>query len=200
MANLIRKRKGPTSTVRREWEDPFSPRLLQREIDQLFDDFFNISPLTAGGGEVTEFSPQMDVMDRDNELVVCTDLPGLSEKDIHVEVSDDNMLTIRGEKARQESKDDRGYRVSERSYGSFARMVQLPGNTDSSKIEAEFKDGVLEIHIPKSAEPRGHEVLIGKGKTEKEEKSEKKEALSEVPLGQAQAPSTNGGQKQVEQR
>jgi len=146
--------------------DWFSPQTLRREIDELFEDFFSLAPtsslLSGGLGLGSGFTPSVDVVERDDQLLMRVDLPGLSENDIRVEVDDDNVLTIRGEKTREESTEDRGYVCSEREYGSFVRAMQLPHGADASKIDAEFKNGVLELHIPKAAQSRAREVQIGK--------------------------------------
>jgi len=177
MANLIRRRTGSMPAQRRGGSsgDWFSPQTLRREIDELFEDFFSLAPssslFTGGLGMESGFTPSVDVVERDNQLLMRVDLPGLSEKDIHVDVDDDNVLTIRGEKTREESTEDRGYVCSEREYGSFVRAMQLPNAIDASHIDAEFKNGVLELHIPKAAQSRSREVPIGKQHEETKEMS-----------------------------
>jgi HSP20 family protein len=94
--------------------------------------------------------PALDVFEKDGKLQINAELPGMQEKDIEIEVTDDT-LTISGEKRdEREVKEDNYYR-SERSYGSFRRQVGLPAGADTDKVDATFKDGVLKIAIPVTA-------------------------------------------------
>jgi HSP20 family protein len=95
----------------------------------------------------TQPMPAMDVFEKDGHLHIRAELPGMSEKDITVEMTGD-AITISGEKKEErEVKEDNYYR-SERSFGSFRRQVALPAGADASRVEAKFKDGVLEIDVP----------------------------------------------------
>ena len=89
------------------------------------------------------WSPQIEVSERDGQLVICADLPGLRKEDVKVELADD-ALTIQGE--RQEQREGRGY--SERTYGSFYRTIPLPEGINTEGAQAKFHDGVLEVSIP----------------------------------------------------
>jgi HSP20 family protein len=138
--------------------NPFG--FLQREIDRLFQDFSGGSDL-VGQAQIT-LVPSMDVSETDNEIVISAEMPGLQQDDVQITV-DDDVLTIRGEKRveRQEGGDkDKNYHVSERSYGVFVRMLQLPAGIDPSKVEATMSNGVLRIRIPKPSrsEPKKIEV------------------------------------------
>lgn len=118
--------------------------MLQRfneEMDRLFSHW---------GGEMEgagEFAPAMEVTEREGNLVVCADLPGMSKDDIKVEVTG-SALVIQGERKREHEEKREGYHRSERSYGRFYRSVPLPEGTDPGKARAEFKDGVLEVQVP----------------------------------------------------
>jgi HSP20 family protein len=93
----------------------------------------------------------VEVLERGDNIVVRADLPGLGRDDVQVEV-DDDVLVIRGERREErETTEGKLYR-SERSYGSFYRAIPLPENTDSSAVQASFKDGVLEVTLPKPRE------------------------------------------------
>jgi HSP20 family protein len=94
------------------------------------------------------WSPQVEVFERGNNLVVRADLPGLSREDVDVEV-DDDALVIRGERRNEFEDQQEGYYRSERSYGTFYRAIPLPDGVDSSDVNATFKDGVLEVTLPK---------------------------------------------------
>lgn len=143
--------------------DPF--QAMRREMDRMFDRFFgggfgfplsrrmsDFEPFWRGGEEGVAFSaPAIDFAEDENAYHLTAELPGLSEKDINLSLSDD-MLTISGEKReeRQENEKDRNYHYSERRFGSFRRVIQLPQHIDRDKIEAQFKNGVLNVTLPKS--------------------------------------------------
>jgi HSP20 family protein len=136
------------SPLRKEEDHPFYA--LQREMDNVFDNFFrsfNVSPF-EGGKDIGAFYPSIDVKDGEKEIVVKAELPGMEESDVEVSLSDD-ALTIRGEK--KEEKEDKGkdYWHKETSYGSFSRVIPLPEGIDTEKADARFKNGVLTIALPK---------------------------------------------------
>jgi HSP20 family protein len=119
---------------------------LRREIDRLFDDMFRM-PSLAGVGTITW--PSVEVSDSEREVRISAEIPGLSEKDVEVTVHD-GVLSIRGEKKSEAEDKDRGY--SERWYGRFERRIALPSGVEQDKAEASFRDGVLSVTLPKSAE------------------------------------------------
>ncbi|WP_099826247.1 Hsp20/alpha crystallin family protein [Oceaniglobus indicus] len=121
---------------------------LQRDLNSVFEDFWGrfdnpfAGSLTAGG-------PHTDVSETDAAMLVSVDLPGLDDKDIEVNVTDD-MLTIRGERAEKTDKDG----FSAQSRRSFHRMIPVPPGVDPEKAEAEFKRGVLTVTLPKTEEAK----------------------------------------------
>jgi HSP20 family protein len=133
---------------------------LQEEMNMLFGDFFNT---TRRGDEVgmMRWAPRVDIMEENNHYELTADLPGLKKEDIKVEIHD-NVLTLRGEKKMEEEKKDKNYRLNERYYGEFIRTFTLPENVEKNGIEAEFKDGVLVLTIPKAekAKPKQIEVKV----------------------------------------
>jgi HSP20 family protein len=141
-----------------------------RDLDdwqQQLEDFFGQSMLKSNGDRT--WMPHIDVFEKGDNLIVKAELPGMKEEDIDVSVVGD-MLTIRGEKkAESEIKDEDYYRC-ERTYGSFYRSVSLPSGVDSSKIEANYEDGVLEVTLPKSPEVKPKKIAV----------SAKKKALSKT--------------------
>jgi len=148
--------KGASVPVQERAGTPFWS--LRKEIDNLFDDFYHgwapFSRRAAGpAGRLPATAPALDVIDKKTEVKLIADLPGLSEKDINVEVTD-SMLTISGEKAEEtEEGDKEGERyVSERRFGSFVRRISLPEGIDQEKIDASFKNGVLTVRLPKKPE------------------------------------------------
>lgn len=134
-------------------------RLQSNDLFSRFEDFMNefdrgeSNALTRAG---FDFSPSVDVEEKDNAYLVSADLPGLKKEDIKVELND-NILTISGERTR-ESKTEGGY--SERSYGRFQRTFTLPVQVNSEKIQAHFEDGVLRITLPKAEGARSHSIKI----------------------------------------
>lgn len=105
--------------------------------------------------------PAMNVSENKDEFTVTAELPGLEPEDVTVNYMD-GVLTIRGEKEREESReeDDRTFYLWERRFGSFQRSLPLPGGIEEDKISAAFKNGVLHVHLPKAEETRKHERKI----------------------------------------
>jgi len=143
---------GTQMEVRREWEHPFAS--FQREMNQLFDNFFggfSLSPWAPlERGMAQTFTPRVDVSETDKEIKVSAELPGMEEKDIDVSLTRD-ALTIKGEKKEEKEEKGKDYYRMERSYGSFTRSIPLPIEVDTDKVEATFKKGVLDITLPKTA-------------------------------------------------
>ncbi len=130
---------------------PFSMmRRLTEEMDRAFASTFGLG---RGFGEQGGWSPAIEVRERNNNLEITAELPGLDKNDVKVECTDEGIV-IEGEKRRESESDEGGIHRSERSYGRFYRMVPLPEGTDSSKVKAEFKNGVLQIQAPLSHERR----------------------------------------------
>ncbi len=149
-------------STRRDDDHPFYS--LQRQMNSLFDDFFTGFDVASGGlsgGGFGSFTPSIDVKESEKDFTIRAELPGVEEKDIEVHVTGD-AVTLRGEK--KEEKEDKGknYYYMERSYGSFNRVIPLGSETDADKAQASFKNGVLNIIIPKSqsAKVKGTKVPI----------------------------------------
>jgi len=160
-----------------------SPFALMRQFAREMDNFFEDFGLDTGlhlprflrrgrrlfrrGAELAtlDWSPRVDVVERDGQLVIRADLPGLSKDDIKVEVSDD-AITIEGERKQEKKEEREGYYYNECSYGSFYRAIPLPEGTDASKAAAEFCNGVLEVTVPapSRAEPKAKRLEVKDGK------------------------------------
>jgi len=119
---------------------------LQCEIDRLFDDFTRGFPAMTS----PDLTPNLDVTETDKEIEVTAELPGLEEKDVQINVAD-NLLTIKGEKKAEKEQKEKDYRLVERSYGSFSRMLELPAGVNPDLIKASIAKGVLTVTIPKPA-------------------------------------------------
>lgn len=137
---------------RREDESGRNPLMnLQQEIDDIFANFWRRWPRAPSLFAGTE--PSTDVSETDDEVEVAIELPGMDEKDVEVNISDE-MLTVRGEKKAGREEKKKGYYLSERSYGNFHRAIPLPPGIDADKAEATFKKGVLTIRLPKTEEAK----------------------------------------------
>jgi len=107
----------------------------------------------------TTWNPVVDIYDNEKALIIKAELPGVDKKDISIDVSD-SVLTLRGERSHdREVKEERYYR-RERTFGEFSRAFKLPAETDSDKIKAEYKDGILRIEIPKPEEQKPRQITI----------------------------------------
>lgn len=125
---------------------------LRREIDRLFEDFdtgFWRAPLQRAF--FTTAVPAVDIAESEKSYEITAELPGLDEKNVEVNYAD-GVLTIKGEKTEQKEEKKKDYYLSERSYGSFQRTFEVPDGVDADNIEAAFKNGVLTVTLPKSAE------------------------------------------------
>jgi HSP20 family protein len=121
--------------------------LLHRSIDDLLEDFFGGS---FPGRQTGVIAPRFEVSETDEAIVVDAELPGMDEKDITLTLQD-NILTIKGEKKKEEETRKKNCYISERSYGRFQRSLQLDPGIDTGKVSAAFKKGVLTVTIPKTA-------------------------------------------------
>jgi len=131
---------------------------LQQEVDRLFDDFSRGFP-TLGAGLTGSMLPTMDVAETDKEIEITAELPGLEEKDVQINVTDD-VLTIRGEKKAEKEEKDKNYRLVERSYGSFERSLELPKGVNLDAIKASIDKGVLKVSVPKPAPAQVKKVEV----------------------------------------
>lgn len=154
MANEpLRPRWGIRRPLRRELSR------LEPEIDDLFSRFFRGWLWPRGDVEALGWTPAVDVVDHKNELVLRADLPGMSEKDIDISLEEGN-LTIRGKREEEREQKEADYRCCERWSGFFSRSLMLPPGVDTEKISATFKNGVLEVHLPKAKAAVGKKIEI----------------------------------------
>jgi HSP20 family protein len=170
--------RSSRSMARRGQWDPFGGgpfsmmRRMQEDMDRLFGSFgFGRGLTPFGEKDLGDWAPAVDAFQRGNEFIVRADVPGLTKDDLSVEIGDD-ALTIRGERKVDHEEEREGYYRSERSYGSFCRVVPLPEGAVAESANANFKDGVLEITVqaPSHEVRRGRRIEISEAKTEKAEK------------------------------
>ena len=126
--------------------DPFNR--LHHDINRLFNDVTRNSNLSLVDNK-NQHSPSLDICETENELVVTVELPGVEQKDIHVELNN-NILTIKGEKKIERTKEGKNYHLVERSTGNFQRSIQIPFTVVESDIQATFNAGVLTVTLPKA--------------------------------------------------
>jgi HSP20 family protein len=147
------KRKRNVPVHERAYGNPFE--VLHRQINDLFDGFreesgFSIPSVFRGQQDAfSSLTPCFDVSETDAEIKVTAELPGMDEKDIDVTL-EDNVLVVKGEKKEEHEEDKKGYYYSERRYGHFQRVIPLPSEIDESKVSANFKNGVLQLSLPKT--------------------------------------------------
>jgi len=130
----------------------------------MFDDFFertSLSPLSAAGRQAGAFHPSVDVEEGDAEIVIHAEIPGVEDKDVEVLLEESSMV-LKGVKKREKEEKRKGYHCVERSFGSFQRVIPLPGPVDSGKAEARFRNGVLTVVLPKleRTKARGKRIAI----------------------------------------
>ncbi len=136
---------------------------LRQQVDHLFDDFnhrpglspfgrglFDIEPLWRGD-LIGHRMPAVDITEKDNRFEITAELPGMDQKNIEIKLSNGSLI-IRGEKKQDKEEKRKGYYLSERHYGAFERVFNLPKGVDAEKIDASFSKGVLSISLPKKPE------------------------------------------------
>jgi HSP20 family protein len=145
------------------WEPVRELNTIQSEMNRLFNTFFD-APTGGNGGTLRRWVPAMDLVETDEEFVLRADLPGLSEKDVQIEL-EDRVLTISGERRAEHEERNEGYYRVERASGSFSRSLTLPEGIDPDSVKATFDKGVLEVRIPKPEQrkPRRVEISVGAG-------------------------------------
>jgi HSP20 family protein len=145
------------------WEPVRELNTIQTEMNRLFNTFFD-APAAPGNGPSLgrRWIPAMDLVEEGDEYVLKADLPGLSEKDVNIEL-EDNVLTISGERKSEHEERKEGYYRVERASGSFSRSLTLPEGVDPEGVRASFHNGVLEVRIPKPEQRKPRKVTISAG-------------------------------------
>lgn len=183
---------GRTGIARREQSLPSSiggspftfMRRFSEEMDRLFEDFGfgrgGLVPSLGRGFDQALWSPQVEMFEREDQLVVRADLPGMKKDDVNVEITDDAVI-IQGERRNESEENREGYYHSERSYGSFYRSIPLPEGVNADQANATFRNGVLEITMqaPARQESRSRRLDIREeGEGEEQQKTRSKAAGS----------------------
>jgi len=149
----------PFGSIRRRGDVFGELTHMQEEMNRFFDEFFGEHRRGLAEGA---WLPAVDVSETDGALVVRAELPGMSHEDIELNVQD-NVLTLKGEKKQETQEEKENFHRLERSYGSFTRSFTLPAGVKQEDIKASFKDGVLEVTMPKVEEAKAKKIAITAG-------------------------------------
>jgi HSP20 family protein len=150
------------------WEPAsrWNPFKEVEEMEKRLSTLFGRTPVPTGGDKkeaitVAEWSPLVDITEDEKEYLIKAEIPEMKKEDIKLNVHDD-VLMITGERKYEKEEKDKKYHRVERAYGSFMRSFTLPEDADGSKVNAEYKDGLLKVHLPKAekAKPKAIEVKI----------------------------------------
>jgi len=140
----------------------------ERDMDRMMEDFFGRRTRPwwperwFRGDELERRVPLVDVFEDKDEIVVKAEIPGMDKDNIEVNLTD-HTLTIKGEKKKEEEIKEENYYRAERSYGSFIRTVELPAEVHTDKVKANFKNGVLEVRMPKTEAAKAKEIKVKVG-------------------------------------
>ena len=155
---MLLERWNPQTGGLARW-DPFSDlRDTRREMDRLFGSLFGATPANMAAAEGV-WSPAVDIYETKEAFLVKAELPGMKQEDIQITIVD-STLTLKGERKREDEVREEGYTRVERAYGTFQRALALPSTVDAAKVRARYKDGVLEIELPKKEEAKPKEIKV----------------------------------------
>jgi len=138
------------------------------DMDRMFDQYFSrnwMHPFSKRWSEsdrLTPFQgklPSVDVIDRDKEIIVKAEMPGVDKKDLDISVTR-NSVTIKGSTSQEEKEEREDYYRSEMSHGSYSRTLTLPANINEDKVKAKYKDGILELTLPKLEETKRQSIKV----------------------------------------
>jgi len=139
--------------------DPFRElEGMQARLNRMFSD----RPFRGTDGDelsFAEWAPAVDIQETDNEYVVKADLPEVKKEDVKVEF-EDGVLTVEGERKQEKEEKGKKFHKVERAYGKFVRRFALPTEVDATKVSAEFKEGVLNVHLPKSPNGKPKSISV----------------------------------------
>jgi HSP20 family protein len=139
--------------------DPFREMMTLRDaMDRMFENAF-ISPRTTNWFTEGEIPLALDVVEEDDKYIVEASVPGINPDDLEI-TYDNNMLTIKGEVKEEKEIEEKRYHIRERRFGTFSRSIALPSTINVDKIEAEYKDGVLNLTLPKVEEAKPKKIKV----------------------------------------
>lgn len=134
---------------------------LQQDMNRIFDEFFRGDLLANDSLFARDWNPAVDILENNDQFVLKAEIPGMTKDDVKITL-ENNVLTIRGEKKNETEKKEGDFHRIERSYGSFERSFTVPGTIKVNEIDAQYKDGVLTLTLPKAeeAKPKSIEVKV----------------------------------------
>lgn len=146
------------------WNNGFGPLgELRREMGRLFDDFITTAPVEEKWRRTeSEWRPACDVEESDDHYLLSLDVPGIPKEQIKLEVID-NQILISGERRHEAKGKTDGAWYTERHYGKFQRSFALPVGVDTTKVEADYRDGTLRIYVPKAESTKPRQIKITSG-------------------------------------
>jgi HSP20 family protein len=130
---------------------------IQGEVNRLFDSFLGRSAASGAAGRA--WAPAVDLHETKDDLVLTMEVPGVRDKDVTVSITGD-LLTIKGERRFEHDVKEQQFLHVERTYGKFERLVQLPIPVQTDKVKASYRDGVLEVRLPKTEEIKPKEIKV----------------------------------------
>ena len=139
------------------WEPFEGLTSLRREMDRLFEHFFERGPLAMGDGGV--FEPAIEMAETNDSITVKVQVPGVSKENLHLDIMDD-CLTLKGEIKDEETTEGKRFHRKELRYGSFARTIPLPTTVKADQAAAQLKDGGLTITLPKGEHAKMKQIPI----------------------------------------
>ena len=139
------------------WEPFEALTSMRREMDRLFENFFERGPWTAGEGGMVE--PAIEMADSDENIIVKAQVPGVSKENLHLDITDD-CLTLKGETKEEEKTEGQRFHRREFRYGAFTRTIPLPSMVKADQAKAQLKEGVLTITLPKGEHAKMKQIPI----------------------------------------
>lgn len=156
--NLVRREPNYLPVFRPYGETPFF-REMEEMSDRLNRIFAASRPYEKEALKVAEWAPVVDIQETETEYLVKADLPEVEKKDVKVTV-EQGVLTIQGERKQEKEEKGRKFHRIERSYGTFLRTFTVPEDAEETKVTADFKDGVLRVHLLKTEKPRSKAIEV----------------------------------------
>ena len=166
MALFPKIMKSEPSLIGKGWSPFREMRNLQRDMDRFFNETMgqmeSVIPASLGA---EAFVPSCDLEETETHYLLSFDIPGMKKENIKIEVDNNHVLTVSGERKSEYEQKKGAYFQKERFYGSFQRSFALPGSVKSDQIEAQYAEGVLNIAVPKAEPTKVTQVKIGEGKS-----------------------------------
>ena len=136
-----------------------TPARIWPETPSLFEEFFNDPFFSSVARNGDRWLPAVDILEKDGNLVMRAEVPGVTEKDIELKL-EGNILTLKGEKKQEHEEERNNYHRMESFYGSFTRSFTLPDSVDRDHIKADYRNGILTVTIPQKPEVRPREIPV----------------------------------------